>query len=147
MRLPHILLLEHTSTSFRKLYHSILIYGMLCLILYSLIAAAKTGILLNGTEGVIRTWYNKKDRKDLADYNLLLKEVEMGAQGADERLTLLKGSMSNTAQAAVKAANGGTVALKNIGDAFDRAISVSFLGLASGKIGKSFKCNHCGYMC
>ena len=86
MRLPHILLLEHTSTSFRKLYHSILIYGMLCLILYSLVAAAKTGILLNGTEGVIRTWYNKKDRKDLADYNLLLKEVEMGAQGADERL-------------------------------------------------------------
>ena len=104
MRLPHILLLEHTSTSFRKLYHSILIYGMLCLILYSLVAAAKTGILLNGTEGVIRTWYNKKDRKDLADYNLLLKEVEMGAQGADERLTLLKGSMSNTAQAAVRAA-------------------------------------------
>lgn len=121
MRLPHILLLEHTSTSFRKLYHSILIYGMLCLILYSLIAAAKTGILLNGTEGVIRTWYNKKDREALADYNLLLKEVEMGAQGADERLTLLKGSMSNTAQAAVKAANGGVVALDKLNKGFNWA--------------------------
>ena len=121
MRLPHILLLEHTSTSFRKLYHSILIYGMLCLILYSLVTAAKTGILLNGTEGVIRTWYNKKDREALADYNLLLKEVEMGAQGADERLTLLKGSMSNTAQAAVKAANGGVVALDKLNKGFNWA--------------------------
>lgn len=121
MRLPHILLLEHTSTSFRKLYHSILIYGMVCLIPYWMIAAAKTGILLNGTEGVIRTWYNKKDREALADYNLLLKEVEMGAQGADERLTLLKGSMSNTAQAAVKAANGGVVALDKLNKGFNWA--------------------------
>ena len=40
----------------------------------------------------------------------------------------------------------GSTDLKKI-DALDRAISVSFLGLASGKIGKSFKCNHCGYMC
>lgn len=39
----------------------------------------------------------------------------------------------------------GSTNLKKI-DALDRAISVSFLGLASGKIGKSFKCNHCGYM-
>ena len=38
----------------------------------------------------------------------------------------------------------GSTDLKKI-DALDRAISVSFLGLASGKIGKSFKCNHCGY--
>lgn len=34
---------------------------MLCLILYSLVTAAKTGILLNGAEGVIRTWYSKQD--------------------------------------------------------------------------------------
>ena len=67
---------------------------MVCLIPYWMIVAAKTGILLNGTEGVIRTWYNKKDREYLADYNLLLKEVEMGAQGADRRLQLLTGSMS-----------------------------------------------------
>ena len=39
----------------------------------------------------------------------------------------------------------GNTDLKKI-DALDRAISVSFLGLASGKIGKSFKCNHCGYI-
>lgn len=39
----------------------------------------------------------------------------------------------------------GSTDMKKI-DALDRAISVSFLGLASGKIGKSFKCNHCGYM-
>ena len=94
---------------------------MVCLIPYWMIAAAKTGILLNGTEGVIRTWYNKKDREDLADYNLLLKEVEMGAQGADKRLKLLKGSMSNTAQAAVQAANGGVVALDKLNKGFNWA--------------------------
>ena len=94
---------------------------MVCLIPYWMILAAKTGILLNGTKGVIRTWYNKKDIGYLADYNLLLKEVEMGAQGADRRLQLLTGSMSNTAQAAVKAANGGVVALGNIKKGFDWA--------------------------
>lgn len=94
---------------------------MVCLIPYWMIAAAKTGILLNGTKGVIRTWYNKKDREDLADYNLLLKEVKIGAQGADERLKLLKGSMSNTAQAAVKAANGGVVALDKLNKGFNWA--------------------------
>ena len=94
---------------------------MVCLILYWMIAAAKTGILLNGTEGVIRTWYNKKDREDLADYNLLLKEFEMGAQGADKRLKLLKSSMSNTAQAAVQAANGGVVALDKLNKGFNWA--------------------------
>lgn len=87
---------------------------MVCLIPYWMIPAAKTGILLNGTKGVIRTWYNKKDIEDLTEYNLLLKEVEMGAQGADKRLQLFSGTMSNTAQAAAKAANGGTVALKTL---------------------------------
>ena len=106
---------------------------MVCLIPYWMIVAAKTGILLNGTEGVIRTWYNKKDREYLADYNLLLKEVEMGAQGADKRLQLLTGSMSNTAQAAVKAANGGAVALKNLGDTFDwAALKAQALNAAVG---------------
>jgi hypothetical protein len=86
-----------------------------------MIAAAKTGILLNGTEGVIRTWYNKRDREDLADYNLLLKEVEIGAQGAKERLKSLKDSMSNTANAAVQAANGGVVALDKLNKGFNWA--------------------------
>ena len=106
---------------------------MVCLIPYWMIVAAKTGILLNGTKGVIRTWYNKKDIADLADYNLLLKEVEMGAQGADERLQLLTGSMSSTAQAAVKAANGGTVALTNLGKTFDwAALKAQALNAAVG---------------
>ena len=98
-----------------------------------MIVAAKTGILLNGTKGVIRTWYNKKDIEDLTDYNLLLKEVEMGAQGADIRLASLKGSMSSTAQAAVKAANGGTVALTNLGKTFDwAALKAQALNAAVG---------------
>ena len=106
---------------------------MVCLIPYWMIVAAKTGILLNGTKGVIRTWYNKKDIADLADYNLLLKEVEMGAQGADIRLASLKGSMSSTAQAAVKAANGGTVALTNLGKTFDwAALKAQALNAAVG---------------
>lgn len=106
---------------------------MVCLIPYWMVIAAKTGILLNGTEGVIRTWYNKKDIAALADYNLLLKEVEMGAQGADKRLQLLTGSMSNTAQAAVKAANGGTVALNNLGHAFNwAALKAQALNAAVG---------------
>lgn len=106
---------------------------MVCLIPYWMIVAAKTGILLNGTKGVIRTWYNKKDIADLADYNLLLKEVEMGAQGADERLQLLTGSMSSTAQAAVKAANGGTVAITNLGKTFDwAALKAQALNAAVG---------------
>lgn len=104
---------------------------MVCLIPYWMIAAAKTGILLNGTEGVIRTWYNKRDREDLADYNLLLKEVEIGAQGAKERLKSLKDSMSNTANAAVQAANGGVVALDKLGAKFNwAALKVQALNAA-----------------
>lgn len=34
--------------------------------------------------------------------------------------------------------------IKKIGGV-DRAFSVAFWGLASSKIGKTFKCNHCGY--
>lgn len=94
---------------------------MVCLIPYWMIAAAKTGILLNGTKGVIRTWYNKKDIEDLTEYNLLLKEVEMGAQGADKRLQLFSGTMSNTAQAAARAANGGVVALDKLNKGFNWA--------------------------
>lgn len=99
-----------------------------------MIAAAKTGILLNGTEAVIRTWYNKRDREDLADYNLLLKEVEMGAQGAKERLKSLKDSMSNTANAAVQAANGGVVALDKLNKGFNWAA----LGAAALNIALNF---------
>ena len=94
---------------------------MLCLILYSLVIAAKTGILLNGTEGVIRTWYSKQDIKDLTKYNQLLGQVESGVQNADKQLKLLKDSMSNTANAAVQAANGGVVALDKLNKGFNWA--------------------------
>lgn len=86
-----------------------------------MIAAAKTGILLNGTEGVIRTWYSKQDIKDLTKYNQLLGQVESGVQNADKQLKLLKDSMSNTAKAAVEAANGGVVALDKLNKGFNWA--------------------------
>lgn len=92
---------------------------MLCLILYSLVTAAKTGILLNGAEGVIRTWYSKQDIKDLTKYNQLLGQVSNGAEEAEENIKRLTGSMSNTAQAAVKAANGGVVALDKLNKSFN----------------------------
>lgn len=94
---------------------------MLCLILYSLVTAAKTGILLNGTEGVIRTWYSKQDIKDLTKYNQLLGQVANGAEEAEENIKRLTGSMSNTAQAAVKAADGGVVALDKLNKGFNWA--------------------------
>ena len=94
---------------------------MLCLILYSLVTAAKTGILLNGTEGVIRTWYSKQDIKDLTKYNQLLGQVANGAEEAEENIKRLTGSMSNTAQAAIQAANGGVVALDKLGAKFNWA--------------------------
>ena len=49
------------------------------------------------------------------------KEVEIGAQGAKERLKSLKDSMSNTANAAVQAANGGVVALDKLNKGFNWA--------------------------
>ena len=94
---------------------------MLCLILHSLVTAAKTGILLNGTEGVIRTWYSKQDIKDLTKYNQLLGQVANGAEEAEENIKRLTGSMSNTAQAAVKAADGGVVALDKLNKGFNWA--------------------------
>lgn len=94
---------------------------MLCLILYSLVTAAKTGILLNGTEGVIHTWYSKQDIKDLTKYNQLLGQVANGAEEAEENIKRLTGSMSNTAQAAVKAADGGVVALDKLNEGFNWA--------------------------
>lgn len=86
-----------------------------------MIAAAKTGILLNGTEGVIRTWYSSKDIEHLTAYNQLLVEAEKGIQGTDEMLKSLKSSMSNTANAAVQAANGGVVALDKLNKGFNWA--------------------------
>lgn len=86
-----------------------------------LIAAAKTGILLNGQESIIRTWYSSKDIEKLTKYNSLLKQIEDGADDLKDDLDTLKGSMSNTAQAAVKAADGGVVALDKLNKGFNWA--------------------------
>lgn len=99
-----------------------------------MIAAAKTGILLNGTEGVIRTWYSSKDIEYLTAYNQLLVEAEKGIEGTDEMLNSLKSSMSNTAQAAVQAANGGVVALDKLNKGFNWAA----LGAAALNVAVNF---------
>ena len=108
---------------------------------------------------------------DLAAYNNRLQQLEHERQRSnnnknDESTTATKSTTYEQmmrsieadreaeakARQAAEQANAphcptcGSTDLKKI-DALDRAISVSFLGLASGKIGKSFKCNHCGYMC
>lgn len=63
----------------------------------------------------------------------------------DEQMAKGREILAERAANAPRCPTCGSTDLKKI-DALDRAISVSFLGLASGKIGKSFKCNHCGYM-
>ena len=63
----------------------------------------------------------------------------------DEQMAKGREILAERAANAPRCPTCGSTDLKKI-DALDRAISVSFLGLASGKIGKSFKCNYCGYM-
>ena len=79
----------------------------------------------------------EKERKRLADERVQRK---WDAQKAEYEKILAERTAN-----APRCPTCGSTDLKKI-DALDRAISVSFLGLASGKIGKSFKCNHCGYM-
>ena len=98
-----------------------------------MVVAAKTGILLNNEKGVIRTFFSKKDITQLTQYNQYVEQVKKGVDGAQEKLAEFASSMSNTAQAAVKAANGGTVALKNLGDTFDwAALKAQALNAAVG---------------
>lgn len=77
--------------------------------------------------GVIRSWLTKGDIKDLTFYNELVS-----ALGKDNNtpkqleflngsLARLKDNMSNTAQAAVQAANGGVVALDKLNKGFNWA--------------------------
>nr|DAH59247.1 MAG TPA: RNA polymerase I [Caudoviricetes sp.] len=78
--------------------------------------------------------------KEEAERSRIAKEAAHQAQVA-----MWKRINAERAANAPRCPTCGSTDLKKI-DALDRAISVSFLGLASGKIGKSFKCNHCGYM-
>lgn len=86
-----------------------------------MIAAAKTGLLLNGEEGVIRTYFSRTDIKQLTKYNQYVEQVKQGVKGAKEDLDAFGSTMTNTAQAAAKAANGGVVALDKLNKGFNWA--------------------------
>ena len=91
-----------------------------------MISAATTGVLLNGKKGIIKTWTSKKDVTDLTSYNGLLDLINKSTnpdniKKLNEEMSRLKDNMSNTAQAAVRAANGGVVALGNLKKGFDWA--------------------------
>lgn len=89
--------------------------------MYRLIVAAKTGLLLNGEEGIIRTRFSGTDIKQLTKYNELVGDVQNGVKEAKEALDAFDPTMTNTAQAAAKAANGGTVALDKLNKGFNWA--------------------------
>ena len=86
-----------------------------------MVAAAKTGILLNDEEGVIRTFFSKADIKQLTKYNQYVEQVKKGVEGAQQKLDEFGSTMTNTAQAAAKAANGGVVALDKLNKGFNWA--------------------------
>lgn len=101
-----------------------------------LVIAAKTGTLIGGQSATIRSWYSKQDIKDITYYNQLVDLMNRGKLSAselNEEISDLSQNMSNTAQAAVKAANGGTVALTNLGKTFDwAALKAQALNAAVG---------------
>jgi hypothetical protein len=111
-----------------------------------LISAATTGVLLNGKEGIIKTRASKKDTTDLTSYNGFLDLINKSTnpdtiKKLNEEMSRLKDNMSNTAQAAIQAANGGTVALDKLGakfnwvalkaQALNAAFSATIIGLIS----------------
>lgn len=101
-----------------------------------LVIAAKTGTLIGGQSATIRSWYSKQDINDITYYNQLVDLMNRGKLSAselNEEISDLSQNMSNTAQAAVKAANGGTVALTNLGKTFDwAALKAQALNAAVG---------------
>lgn len=94
-------------------------------ILNKLIYAATTGKLPEGI-GVIRSWVTKGDVQDLKSYNglLQLKALSSNADNIkllNDEIDRLKDNMSNTAKAAIEAANGGVVALDKLNKGFNWA--------------------------
>ena len=81
-------------------------------------------------------WTIKQDKAAINQYNTLVGHLADGRLTLDEYnrvLGKLKANATDTAQAAVKAANGGTVALKNLGDTFDwAALKAQALNAAVG---------------
>lgn len=105
------------------------------------------------TEDIVRRLVrNDPDFKQSVYMNRVKEEEERSRIENEEaraehqaQVALAKRINTERAANAPRCPTCGSTDLKKI-DALDRAISVSLLGLASGKIGKSFKCNHCGYM-
>ena len=71
--------------------------------------------------GVIRSWVTKKDVEQLTRYNAVLSEVKTMSEDTQKNLDKMKSSMSNTAKAAIEAANGGVVALDKLNKGFNWA--------------------------
>lgn len=87
-----------------------------------MITAAKLAPLLDNQQGVVRTWYSRRDIAQLQEYNdLITYESASIAKGLNEQYKDLMGNMSNTAKAVVQAANGGVVALDKLNKGFNWA--------------------------
>ena len=71
--------------------------------------------------GVIRSWVTKKDVEQLTRYNAVLSEVKTMSEDTQKNLDKMKSSMSDTAKAAIEAANGGVVALDKLNKGFNWA--------------------------
>lgn len=90
---------------------------------------------------MIRTFFSKADIKQLTEYNQYVEQVKKGVEGAQQKLTEFGSSMTSTAQAAAKAADGGVVALDKLGakfnwaalkvQALNAAFSATIIGLIS----------------
>ena len=76
-----------------------------------------------GRTNVVRpNWTIKQDKAAINQYNTLVGHLADGRLTLDEYnrvLDKLKANATDTAKAAIQAANGGTVALKNLGHTFD----------------------------
>lgn len=78
--------------------------------------------MLGNQQGVVRTWYSRRDIAQLQEYNdLITYESASIAKGLNKQYKDLMGNMSNTAKAAVEAANGGVVALDKLNKGFNWA--------------------------
>ena len=65
-----------------------------------MITAAKLAPLLDNQQGVVRTWYSRRDIAQLQEYNdLITYESAPIAKGLNEQYKDLMGNMSNTAKA------------------------------------------------
>lgn len=88
-----------------------------------MITAAKLAPLLDNQQGVVRTWHSRRDIAQLQEYNdLITYESASIAKGLNKQYKDLMGNMSNTAKAAIEAANGGVVALDKLNKGFNWAV-------------------------